>query len=574
MSLVSIEISNPSDLHPDGLSTVATKPLDISPSGSLIIYEHNFVTGSSGTYSSFILRNTIGEDFTLNFNELISNSNAELIEISKVIPDWNLHGDNRFLVLYKDLTDTVSAFSGANKLGLVENNRLVHEDVIALVTGEVSNASIQNAAFSEEGSKFFLETSANNITTDDFDLDTNGLRDIYQIDLSAGGIKRLSLIDGLEADEDVKLVGFFENNNVRKIIFETKSNQFSRNDQNDLNDIYELSFTEEGYDFHVLSKSFEGAASGVSLQKTTLDQEFVIFSSTSDDLVPGDINFREDLFSYNLLSEKLTQVSSIFDVQNLSEDVQYIPHGVSAADGYLATITNSGFGLVENQIVEINPDDGTYTVISKVDNELGNDISLEAVASSGRKSGDVIAFYTEATNLNTEPMHLLIDVRTEPLKGINVQVFSGERVLSAGIEIIFFTTDGETITMEVEDAAGHITIEDAIAFTDVQPSNITSDDLENLSLTDAILVLEDIVNISSLNGAGAAAADVNDDGKISLTDAIMILEDIVNISRIETFDLVDVSGTSLTAITHDGDYSGGLTFVQDGDVNLSGDFIA
>ena len=77
-----------------------------------------------------------------------------------------------------------------------------------------------------------------------------------------------------------------------------------------------------------------------------------------------------------------------------------------------------------------------------------------------------------------------------------------------------------------------------------------------------------------MNTCDALASCVNDDGKISLIDAIMILEDIVNISRIETFDLVDVSGTSLTAITHDGDYSGGLTFVQDGDVNLSGDFIA
>ena len=69
------------------------------------------------------------------------------------------------------------------------------------------------------------------------------------------------------------------------------------------------------------------------------------------------------------------------------------------------------------------------------------------------------------------------------------------------------------------------------------------------------------------------AADVNDDGNITLTDAILILEDIVNISSIETFDLVDSSGVSLSSLSLDDDYSLGLTLVQDGDVNLSGDFI-
>jgi hypothetical protein len=94
---------------------------------------------------------------------------------------------------------------------------------------------------------------------------------------------------------------------------------------------------------------------------------------------------------------------------------------------------------------------------------------------------------------------------------------------------------------------------------------------KGISLSDAILQLEHIVNINILTGANAITADVNGDGNISLSDAIMTLEHIVNISHIDTcnllYDSVDIDDEFILSTTSD------LTLVQSGDVNLSATFV-
>ena len=178
-----------------------------------------------------------------------------------------------------------------------------------------------------------------------------------------------------------------------------------------------------------------------------------------------------------------------------------------------------------------------------------------------------------ASAISPPQINLDINDNDAVIEGLTVPLLSSGNPIDSGTELKFITTDPDPIVVTVSGSSGEVSLTDAISFSDVQPSDSASYDSSNITLTDAILVLEKIVNISSLAGASAAAADVNDDGNITLTDAIMILEDIVNISSIETFDLVDSSGVSLSSLSLDGDYSLGLTLVQDGDVNLSGDFI-
>ena len=79
------------------------------------------------------------------------------------------------------------------------------------------------------------------------------------------------------------------------------------------------------------------------------------------------------------------------------------------------------------------------------------------------------------------------------------------------------------------------------------------------------------MNISTLTGANAIAADVNGDGNISLSDAIITLEHIVNISQINTCNLLNDQGEIVVELTPS--TISELNLIQSGDVNLSASFV-
>ena len=122
------------------------------------------------------------------------------------------------------------------------------------------------------------DTSANNISTDPSDLDTNGVRDIYKIDLSLNTLERISLSTGLEADQHVKLVGVTEANNGSDIIiFETIANTFSNQDTNDLFDIYQLSTNQNSSDLSLVSISTQNNASGIVNEQVLIENGSIYF---------------------------------------------------------------------------------------------------------------------------------------------------------------------------------------------------------------------------------------------------------------------------------------------------------
>jgi hypothetical protein len=120
--------------------------------------------------------------------------------------------------------------------------------------------------------------------------------------------------------------------------------------------------------------------------------------------------------------------------------------------------------------------------------------------------------------------------------------------------------------------AGEISIENTVTFDTVKLSAADAYDFD-ISITDAIAVLRDIVNLDNLSGNAFHAADVNNDGNISITDAIAVLRDIVNLDTIDTFDIIDAEGNLVTQL--DASAQGAAptwTLVANGDVNMSGGF--
>jgi hypothetical protein len=134
--------------------------------------------------------------------------------------------------------------------------------------------------------------------------------------------------------------------------------------------------------------------------------------------------------------------------------------------------------------------------------------------------------------------------------------------------LIFMTNDTETTT--VATAGGTLgALSQTLSFTHVELESESYND--GISLSDAILQLEHIVNLKTLSGNNAIAADVNGDGNITLSDAILTLEHIVNLSSISTCSLVDSAGSVVTELSPS--TIAELTLVHSGDVNLSATFV-
>ena len=90
---------------------------------------------------------------------------------------------------------------------------------------------------------------------------------------------------------------------------------------------------------------------------------------------------------------------------------------------------------------------------------------------------------------------------------------------------------------------------------------------DGINISDAILVLKQIVGITQLTGSAAVAADANQDGAINISDAVTILKHIVGITPIETAAKVDTDGEATSATLYQS--LDGYTLVYHGDVDLS-----
>ena len=94
-----------------------------------------------------------------------------------------------------------------------------------------------------------------------------------------------------------------------------------------------------------------------------------------------------------------------------------------------------------------------------------------------------------------------------------------------------------------------------------------------ITIEDGQSVVDDILNRDALTGVQKSAADVNNDGDVNISDVVAILRQMNGLESIDTFDLVDENGNTVTEITSD---NSGKSFnlIANGDIDGSGGFNA
>jgi VCBS repeat-containing protein len=125
---------------------------------------------------------------------------------------------------------------------------------------------------------------------------------------------------------------------------------------------------------------------------------------------------------------------------------------------------------------------------------------------------------------------------------------------------------------------GKVLINSDVSFDEVKLSATDAFDFNDaIEIGDAIDVLRHIVKLEEFSAGSAEfhAADIDNSDTIEIGDAIDILRHIVKLEAIDSFDLIDTTGTRVTKL--DANVTGtasAWTLVANGDVDLSGSFDA
>ena len=163
--------------------------------------------------------------------------------------------------------------------------------------------------------------------------------------------------------------------------------------------------------------------------------------------------------------------------------------------------------------------------------------------------------------------------RGDPISG----AIDGTPDYMAEVQLI---TASESTLLSIDSVSGDVEFDFVPNLSTIKHANLVAVEEQNgiqefktlsfndgINISDAILVLKQIVGITQLTGAAAVAADANQDDEINISDAVTILKHIVGITPIETASKVDANGEVTSATLYQS--LDGYTLVHHGDVDLS-----
>ena len=138
----------------------------------------------------------------------------------------------------------------------------------------------------------------------------------------------------------------------------------------------------------------------------------------------------------------------------------------------------------------------------------------------------------------------------------------------AGITITKTESDG-TITTLTTDANGQVTLP-STANTYTLSASYTAEN-NAITVSDALWILQSLVELRTLTADQIKAADINGDGNITIQDALKVLQHTVELTNLsqEIVFLDTATGQLLTSTTFNPGDTPGITVIMIGDVNQS-----
>ena len=565
MNFQPIEAPELSLLGDSASHIISVAPVSMAPFATQLLVEITYID-SSKSHKSYYIYDTEAKLYITNISDYLGG--IDVVDITSIDVAWSAALGVTFAIVYIDKSESsyLLSTSVGNRIAVVQNDTLIDNDIIETISGEVSNAGIDNIFIDTLGKKVVFSSVANNLVNYS---DTNESTDVFLLDITNTSLQRVSqLTNDDEGSSPSYALGISTANNATKVLIETVAPEFSVDDLNEKNDLYLVVPNSVENTVSLVSKTTNNEASSIKNNQAIIVKDTIVYVSDSDDLVAGDANQSQDIFIQNTdtgsLQRLTANLDSLLDGYGL---VEYELLGLNASISQLMFSSNYTNTDLVSQIYRMDLSDNSIAILSQTPGEeVGNDTSIVGVMDS---SGTNYAFQTEATNLVETPEETFLVTDIEP----SVQLFDVSQNGITNLSLDLYKDGSSLDKAVVVDSAG-LLITEIVEFdvVKIKPDIAYN---QNINISDAIDVLRHIVDLEAFTpgSAGFHAADVDNNGSINITDAIDILRHIVDLEAIDTFDIIDASGNRVTTL--DANASGDAptwTIVANGDADLSGDF--
>lgn len=256
------------------------------------------------------------------------------------------------------------------------------------------NDNANGAAVSNTGRFVAFTALSNNLVPGD----SNGANDVFVRDTNLGSTERVSLgtgaIQGNGSSAHADMSG-----DGRYVVFDSFANNWLANDTNGLRDVF--LYDRQNDTLTLVSEGMGGnSASGDSADaKITPDGDFIVFTSSADDIVVGDTNNKRDCFVYDVASATFNRIltSTGAQVDDHCEEVD-----ISGGTPKIV-FTTQATNVVPN---DTNGKRDVFTV--SIFNTLHERVSVDSAEVQGddfshtpaiSRDGAYIVFFSQATNM-------------------------------------------------------------------------------------------------------------------------------------------------------------------------------
>ena len=267
--------------------------------------------------------------------------------------------------------------------------------------GKQGNGESDCNGISADGRFVLFESNASNLVPGD----TNGSWDVFVRDRLKGTTKRVSVSSSGKQGNDWSVDAFISADG-HFVAFDSYASNLVPGDNR-----------QRGAYVHDLqtgtTQQVSLSSTGEQANKTSYadaisgDGQFVVFTSSASNLVPGDTNSQEDVFVRDRLTNTTERVSVASDGQQAQgeSDINSISSNNISADGRLVAFQSNASNLVAGDtnhswdvFVRDRLTGTTERVSVSSDGEQGNSNSyLEAISPDGR----FVVFHSKASNLVT-----------------------------------------------------------------------------------------------------------------------------------------------------------------------------
>jgi hypothetical protein len=464
-------------------------------------------------------------------------------------------------------------------LAIIKGGVLSDGALLAASFGIGSAIRIERTSLSADGRFLALQTDSEKLASD-AQQDTNGLSDIYLLDLVNHRTERVSFVGGAEVGAAVRLGNVYVRGTQVEVAFSSAAAFVVGTDKNSAANsleaqtdayLWSSAFGASGLSgsasFRLLSKGTDGKATGyVGLDSEVLGTAAgVYFSSASADLVEGDINASTDVFV--TASTGSVQRLGLSGISQLASGAELLS---ASSDGRFVSLLSSSVEVAGDNAIQqsvlVEALSGAWHVASATAGGLlANDLILKGVMSPNAAQ---LAFTTAADNLSSTAAPAagasLFVQGTGFSSGVQLDVLAYSwkaHTLLEGTTLSATTSTGTLAPLT--DKNGAVSLPDlADASLSLQASRSipaeTALTTAAVNLQDAIAILKMIVGLN-VNGANqplspyqALAADFDGNSRVELNDAIGVLKHVVGLTGPGTpkpeWRFVDEASAAVVAI--------------------------